>query len=159
MSAPPALKSKPNPTQSLDEQAKSDPESAVFVILTLGLLLGLQPLATDLYLHALPQLWQDFGGPISQAQLTLTGFLLAFGIQAALLRQATEGGSWRVRVTLAGTARWLRSLGRVEVASEEWTQARADISPYLETLDSGFGRYEYQWSRFFIRKGQRKVPL
>ena len=81
---------------------------------------------------ALPMQALDYGA----------GFLLAFGIQAALLRQATEGGSWRVRVTLAGTARWLRSLGRVEVASEEWTQARADISPYLETLDSGFGRLQ-----------------
>ena len=54
------------------------------MILTLGLLLGLQPLATDLYLPALPQLWQDFGGPISQAQLTLTGFLLAFGCSQIL---------------------------------------------------------------------------
>ena len=79
MSAPPALKSKPNPAQSLDEQAKSAPESAVLVILTLGLLLGLQPLATDLYLPALPQLQQGFGAHVSQAQLTLTGFLLAFG--------------------------------------------------------------------------------
>lgn len=79
MSAPPALKSKPNPAQSLDEKANSAPESAVLVILTLGLLLGLQPLATDLYLPALPQLQQGFGAHVSQAQLTLTGFLLAFG--------------------------------------------------------------------------------
>ena len=67
------------------------------------------------------------------------GFLLAFGIQAALLRQAKEGGSWRVRVTLAGTARWLRSLGRVPVAADEWELPRADIAPYLESLGSGFG--------------------
>lgn len=82
--------------------------------------------------RALPMQALDYGA----------GFLLAFGIQAALLRQASEGGSWRVRVTLAGTARWLRSLGRLEVASEAWTQDRADISPYLETLDSGFGRLQ-----------------
>ena len=84
MSAPPALNSKPNPAQSLYEQAKSAPESAVFVILTLGLLLGLQPLATDLYLPALPQLQQGFGAHVSQAQLTLTGFLLAFGCSQIL---------------------------------------------------------------------------
>ena len=84
MSAPPALNSKPNPAQSLNEQAKSAPESAVFVILTLGLLLGLQPLATDLYLPALPQLQQGFGAHVSQAQLTLTGFLLAFGCSQIL---------------------------------------------------------------------------
>jgi crotonobetainyl-CoA:carnitine CoA-transferase CaiB-like acyl-CoA transferase len=41
------------------------------------------------------------------------GFLMAFGTAVALRRQATEGGSWHVRVSLAGTGRWLRSLGRV----------------------------------------------
>ncbi len=41
-----------------------------------------------------------------------TGFLAALGTQAALLRQRTRGGSWRVHVSLARTAHWLRSLGR-----------------------------------------------
>ena len=71
------------------------------------------------------------------------GFLLAFGIQAALLKQATEGGSWRVRVSLAGAAHWLRGLGRV--AQPQWQEAkeaRPDIAPYLEILDSGFGRLQ-----------------
>lgn len=68
------------------------------------------------------------------------GFLLAYGIQAALLRQAREGGSWQVRVTLAGVARWLRSLGPVAVQAQEWDQPRPNIRPYLETMDSGFGR-------------------
>ncbi|MOA05656.1 CoA-transferase family III [compost metagenome] len=68
------------------------------------------------------------------------GFLLAYGIQAALLRQAREGGSWQVRVTLAGVARWLRSLGRMAVNAEEWEQPLPDITPYLESVDSGFGR-------------------
>ena len=40
------------------------------------------------------------------------GHLLAFGIQAALWRQATQGGSWQVQVTLAGVAAWLRTLGQ-----------------------------------------------
>ena len=82
--------------------------------------------------RALPMQALDYGA----------GFLLAFGIQAALMRQATEGGSWRVRITLAGTARWLRSLGRVQVAADEWEQPRADISPYLESLGSGFGQLQ-----------------
>ena len=33
-----------------------------------------------------------------------SGYLLAFGTLAALLRRAEEGGSWHVRVSLAGTA-------------------------------------------------------
>jgi crotonobetainyl-CoA:carnitine CoA-transferase CaiB-like acyl-CoA transferase len=65
------------------------------------------------------------------------GYLLAFGAQAALLRQAQEGGSWHVQVSLAGVGRWLRSLGRVAGG----TQAqRPPLEPYLEEVDSGFGR-------------------
>ncbi|WP_373604940.1 CoA transferase, partial [Comamonas sp. B-9] len=40
------------------------------------------------------------------------GFLLAFGIQAALYRQATQGGSWHVQVSLARVAQWLQSMGQ-----------------------------------------------
>ena len=50
-----------------------------FVVLTLSLLLGIQPITTDLYLPALPGITSGFGAPLSQAQLTLTGMLLAFG--------------------------------------------------------------------------------
>ena len=50
------------------------------VVLVLALLLGIQPVTTDLYLPALPSLTEGFGAPVSQAQLTLTTLLLAFGI-------------------------------------------------------------------------------
>ena len=50
------------------------------VVLTLALLLGLQPVTTDLFLPALPTLTQGFGASIAQAQLTLTALLLSFGI-------------------------------------------------------------------------------
>ena len=50
------------------------------VVLVLALLLGLQPVTTDLYLPALPALTEGFGAPMGQAQLTLTALLLAFGI-------------------------------------------------------------------------------
>ena len=49
-------------------------------MLVLSLLLGLQPITTDLYLPALPALTQGFGASLSQAQLTLTALLLAFGL-------------------------------------------------------------------------------
>ena len=54
--------------------------SAGLVVLVLSLLLGIQPVTTDLYLPALPSLTEGFGAPVSQAQLTLTTLLLAFGI-------------------------------------------------------------------------------
>jgi MFS transporter, DHA1 family, multidrug resistance protein len=49
------------------------------VVLVLSLLLGIQPVTTDLYLPALPSLTEGFGAPVSHAQLTLTTLLLAFG--------------------------------------------------------------------------------
>ncbi len=65
-----------------------------------------------------------------------TGFLMAFAAQAALLRQAREGGSWHVRLSLARTALWLRGLGRVEAGL---ACPKADLSGYLETSHSGWG--------------------
>lgn len=50
------------------------------VVLFLSLFLGLQPITTDLYLPALPAITEGFGASMSQAQLTLTSLLLAFGV-------------------------------------------------------------------------------
>lgn len=50
------------------------------VVLTLALLLGVQPVTTDLFLPALPAITDGFGASMAQAQLTLTALLLAFGI-------------------------------------------------------------------------------
>ena len=64
------------------------------------------------------------------------GHLLSFGIQAALWRQATQGGSWQVQVSLAGVGAWLRSLGRV---ADGQAAPRPDFAPYLEDSPCGFG--------------------
>ncbi|WP_396434985.1 multidrug effflux MFS transporter [Limnohabitans sp.] len=53
---------------------------AKIVVLLLALLLGLQPVTTDLYLPALPAITEGFGAGMGQAQLTLTALLLAFGL-------------------------------------------------------------------------------
>ncbi len=69
-----------------------------------------------------------------------SGFLLAFGTLAALLRRAEEGGSWLVRVSLAGTGAWLRGLGRVP---GDWSLKEpklGDLADLTETTASGFGR-------------------
>jgi len=58
----------------------SNAMSPGLVVLVLTLMLGLQPITTDLYLPALPALTQGFAAPMSQAQLTLTALLLAFGL-------------------------------------------------------------------------------
>ncbi|MFN3987225.1 MAG: multidrug effflux MFS transporter [Rhodocyclaceae bacterium] len=53
--------------------------STPFVVLALSLLLGIQPVTTDLYLPALPAITAALGASMAQAQLTLSGLLLAFG--------------------------------------------------------------------------------
>ncbi len=68
-----------------------------------------------------------------------SGYLLAFGTLAALLRRAEEGGSWLVRVSLAGTATWLRGLGRFDGFGAT-APAMAELGPLLEESESGFGR-------------------
>jgi hypothetical protein len=65
------------------------------------------------------------------------GHLLAFGIQAALWRQANQGGGWQVQVSLAGVGGWLRRLGRV---ADGLAAQRPDLAPYLEDSVCGFGR-------------------
>jgi crotonobetainyl-CoA:carnitine CoA-transferase CaiB-like acyl-CoA transferase len=57
-----------------------------------------------------------------------TGWLAAFGTLHALRRRAVEGGSWRVRLSLARTALWLDSLGRKYSAGEE------SYEPYLSEI-------------------------
>ncbi|KAK9444282.1 CAIB/BAIF family enzyme [Metarhizium brunneum] len=41
-----------------------------------------------------------------------SGYLLATGIMAAVYRRAAHGGAWQVDVSLAGTMKYLRSLGQ-----------------------------------------------
>jgi DHA1 family bicyclomycin/chloramphenicol resistance-like MFS transporter len=45
----------------------------------LSLLMGIQPVATDLYLPALPAITADLHASVAQAHLTLSALLLAFG--------------------------------------------------------------------------------
>ena len=43
----------------------------------------------------------------------VSGALMALGAMAALLRRATEGGSWLVRLSLARTGRWITDQGAI----------------------------------------------
>ncbi len=50
------------------------------IVTTLTLLLGIQPVTTDLYLPALPTLQQALGAPVAAAQLTLSALIICFGL-------------------------------------------------------------------------------
>ncbi|QOZ54172.1 CoA transferase [Bradyrhizobium sp. CCBAU 53338] len=89
-----------------------------------------------------------------------TGYLMAFGAMMAKARQAREGGSWHVRVSLAQTGRWLWNLGRLaDGLNTPDLTGEAVHAAFMETMSSGFGtlkavrhsavlsRTPAQWSR------------
>ena len=69
-----------------------------------------------------------------------SGYLMAFGAMMARLRQARDGGSWHVRVSLAQTGRWLWGLGRLPNGLATADFPAAAITPFIEDMPSGFGR-------------------
>jgi hypothetical protein len=69
------------------------------------------------------------------------GYLLAFGAIMARIRQASEGGTWLARVSLAATGRWLWNLGRVEGGFSCLLPSRNDVADLLETSRSPFGTF------------------
>ena len=54
--------------------------STLFIVFILTMLLGLQPITTDLYLPALPLITASFDAPIALSQMTLSALLLSFGV-------------------------------------------------------------------------------
>ncbi len=51
-----------------------------FAALALALLLGLQPVTTDVYLPAMPMLRQALQAPLASVQMTMAALMLAFGV-------------------------------------------------------------------------------
>ena len=94
-----------------------------------------------------------------------TGYLMAFGAMMAKARQASEGGSWHVRVSLAQTGRWLWNLGRLESGLETPDlTGEAVHAAFMETVSSGFGtlravRHSAVLSRTPARWSRPAMPL
>jgi crotonobetainyl-CoA:carnitine CoA-transferase CaiB-like acyl-CoA transferase len=68
------------------------------------------------------------------------GYLMAFATIMALLRRAREGGSWHIRISLEQTGHWLKQLGRVASGHAAPDPKFEDVTQFLETGSSGFGR-------------------
>ncbi|RYF13607.1 MAG: CoA transferase [Comamonadaceae bacterium] len=91
-----------------------------------------------------------------------TGYLIALGAGAALVRQQREGGSWHVQVSLAQTGHWLRHLGRVR---DGFGVTPPALDGFLETSASAhgelrgvrhaaqLGRTPARWIRPSVRPG------
>lgn len=69
-----------------------------------------------------------------------TGYLMAFGAMMARARQAREGGSWHVQVSLARTGHWLWGFGRRENGLATPDIGTDALRPFLYATASGFGR-------------------
>ena len=67
----------PTPAAPAAHRAAMSPAT---VVLLLTLLMGIQPVTTDLYLPALPALTRDLGANIASAQLTLSALIICFGL-------------------------------------------------------------------------------
>lgn len=99
------------------------PLPAVIAATALALLLGLQPLSTDLYLPALPVLARALDAGMPAVQLTMSALILAFGVaQLAWGPIADRFGRRPVlRISLAGFA--LASLGATLAPDIGWLTA------------------------------------
>ena len=88
--------------------------SPAVVVLMLTLLLGIQPVSTDLYLPALPTLQHDLHAPLTAAQMTLSALILCFGVSQLVWglladrygRRPVLQAAWRCTPSPACSARW-----------------------------------------------------
>jgi DHA1 family bicyclomycin/chloramphenicol resistance-like MFS transporter len=98
---------------------RASPMSPGTIVIALALLLGIQPIATDLYLPALPALTTGFGASMHQAQLTLTALLLAFGMSQLVWGPLSDRYGRRPVLLWGMAAFTLASIGSVFAASME----------------------------------------
>ena len=93
--------------------------TAGLIVLMLSMLLGIQPVTTDLYLPALPMLTESFSAPMLLAQRTLSALLLAFGCSQLIWGPLSDRFGRRP-ILLCGLAAYtLASVGSVLAQSME----------------------------------------
>jgi DHA1 family bicyclomycin/chloramphenicol resistance-like MFS transporter len=72
-------------------------------LLTVAVIVGISPFATDLYIPGLPAIATDLDASTASVQLTLTAFLVAFAVGQLVIGPISDGVGRR-RILLAGTA-------------------------------------------------------
>jgi crotonobetainyl-CoA:carnitine CoA-transferase CaiB-like acyl-CoA transferase len=93
-----------------------------------------------------------------------TGYLMATGAMLARARQAREGGSWHVQLSLARTGKWLWDMGRLADGLRTEDLDAEAIKPLIEQTPSGFGllsavRHASMLSTTPARWARPAVPL
>jgi len=91
-----------------------------WVVVFLSMLLGIQPVTTDLYLPALPALADSFAAPMAQAQYTLSALLLAFGCSQLLWGPMSDRFGRRPILLIGLGAYVLATVASTLAPSMEW---------------------------------------
>jgi len=91
-----------------DDDVPADPSRPSWssrrgTILTVALIVGISPFATDMYIPALPAIARDLGASTAQVQLSLTAFLVSFAVGQIVIGPISDG-TGRRRILLGGTA-------------------------------------------------------
>lgn len=89
--------------------------------------------------------------PIMPLQVIFADYLAAYagaaGVAAALYRRATEGGSYRVKVSLTRMCMWAQEIGLLDKGALNGTLPFADIPNQtdvpVKTIDGPFGKITY----------------
>lgn len=88
-------------------------------VAALALLLGLQPVTTDLYLPALPALRAELVAPMSAVQLTLSALMLSFGFGQLLIGPLSDRFGRRP-ILLAGLGLYVLAALAAALAPDIW---------------------------------------
>ncbi|PPR02856.1 hypothetical protein CVT24_002334 [Panaeolus cyanescens] len=80
------------------------------------------------------------------------GYVLAFGVSAALCHQITRGGSYEVRVSLAAVAEWVRSLGRLS-PQDAFVKAR----PFPQPRNKEIQALSVNWLERHVSPGHGSI--
>ena len=101
--------------------------------------------------------------PVAYLADTISGYLGAAGVLAALLRRATEGGSYHVKVSLTRSSMWVQELGALSTDAVNDLPTK-DIYPYRSaTTSTAFGAVTtlanpIRFSGMPLPHNQRLVP-
>ena len=86
----------------------------------------------------------------------LTGYLGTIGVQAALLRRAKEGGSYRITVTLSQTIMFEQALGLIDLNTllklDTMGPEHQPMPPNLQTGQTAFGEFTRLGSQVELSK-------